>query len=152
MPIRIQHLDPTNTKGVESLQSMILSFYTDYETDRIMTPDKIQSTITHLHQHPEAGCMLLIMDDDIIAGYAILINFWSNEFGGTILFTDELFIKDEYRNRGIGRQFFQLAEEKFKEAKILALELSPSNHKAARLYQKLGFVSNKNTTLFKMLG
>jgi len=149
--IHIQALNIHNNHELESIHSMIMSFYEGYETDIPMSPAKIQTTLLQLQKHPETGTALLILKEKEIIGYSILINFWSNEYGGNILFIDELFIKEEHRNGGIGTVFFKLVEEKFIEAKILALELSPANTKAANLYKKLGFRKNKNATLFKIL-
>ena len=78
-------------------------------------------------------------------GYSILINFWSNEFGGNILIIDELFVRKEFRSQGIASQFIQhLAETKFNDSVALQLEVTPDNHRALALYKNLGFKRHKN--------
>jgi hypothetical protein len=47
-----------------------------------------------------------------LLGYALLIPYWSNEFGGVLLFVDELFVLREVRNRGIGHSFFRFLTPK----------------------------------------
>lgn len=57
------------------------------------------------------------------------------------------------RNRGIGRSFFRnLDETRPFEAVALALEVSPGNHRARRLYESLGFRPRRNSTLTRRLG
>src|SRR5437016_952506 len=59
-----------------------------------------------LLENPQRGRIILFVENTTIHGYAILIPYLSNEFGGTILFIDELFVRAESRRRGIARQFF----------------------------------------------
>ena len=80
--------------------------------------------------------------------YALLIPYWSNEFGGTIVHVDEMFVAPALRNRGIGRNFFRyLDETRPFDAVALALEVSPTNAGARRLYESLGFTLRENAPL-----
>jgi ribosomal protein S18 acetylase RimI-like enzyme len=83
-----------------------------------------------------------------LLGYALLIPYWSNEFGGVLLFVDELFVLREVRNRGIGHSFFRfLTPDRPFDAVALGLEVSPHNAKARRLYESLGFKPRKTSVL-----
>jgi ribosomal protein S18 acetylase RimI-like enzyme len=75
-----------------------------------------------------------------ILGYAILINFWSNEYGGIILTIDELLVIPAYRGKGIGTAFIQfLMNSRYNDFVALKLEVLPYNQRALRLYESLGF-------------
>ena len=81
-------------------------------------------------------------------GYALLIPYWSNEFGGTLLFIDELFVIAQARSRGIARQFFAfLAASRPFRAVALALEVDPTNERAKNLYESIGFECRPYSTL-----
>jgi len=103
-------------------------------------PSRFPATIDFFIAHPLRGRIVLFSDAEIIHGYALLVPYWSNEFGGTILFVDEIFVIAEARNQGIGRSFFKFLDETRPfDAVALGLEVSPDNVGARRLYESLGF-------------
>ena len=76
--------------------------------------------------------------------------YWSNEFGGNLLFVDELFVKPESRNRGIGRNFFEyINTERPFAGVVCALEVAPNNDRARRLYASLGFEPRSYTMMIR---
>lgn len=85
--------------------------------------------------------------DGQIAGYAITVYYPSQEYGGNILWIDELFVKPKYRGRGIAKAFFEFAE-KLTDKVLLRLEAEPNNKKAISLYESLGF---KKLTYIQMI-
>lgn len=75
-----------------------------------------------------------------VAGYAMLAKSFSTEFGGLCVWIEDLYIKPEYRNGGIGTQFLQYLEEQYKgKAVLMKLEVEPGNGCAVEVYQKCGF-------------
>ena len=84
------------------------------------------------------------MSDTAVAGYALLIPYWSNEFGGIVVLLDELLVEQQFRGQGIGRAFLRfLDEHRPFEAVALALEVSPKNAGARALYESMGFEERK---------
>jgi ribosomal protein S18 acetylase RimI-like enzyme len=118
-----------------------------------MTPEKVRLTIAELLAHPDKGqIMLFEAAAGEVVGYAILINFWSNEFGGNITTIDELYVKAAWRSQGIGSDFIRFLEKtRLAGAVALQLEVLPENIRAQRLYQKLGFEKNSNQSMVKHL-
>lgn len=136
------------TADSDAVAGLIQSLYQEDPSDRPMLPQKIQGTFDSLTRHPDRGCIMVLEYENGIAGYSIIINFWSNEFGGNVSFIDELYIKKEFRGMGIGTDFIKyLAENKFGDAVALRLEVTPDNKKARKLYESLGFKLHKNDTL-----
>ncbi|MDB5273765.1 MAG: hat [Chitinophagaceae bacterium] len=132
----------------EELLDMVMSLYKEDPDGAHMTPDKIERTIEFLSSHPGAGEIVLFTDTHHIAGYAILINYWSNEYGGTVLFIDELFVKKKYRGKNVGSDFIQhLIADVHDEYQSIVLEVIPSNEQAMRLYGRLGFKTASNNFL-----
>lgn len=97
---------------------------------------------------PSRGHIVLFHEGESIQGYAQLIPYWSNEFGGTLLYVDEMFVAADVRNKGIGRSFFKFLDEARPfDAVALALEVSPTNTRARRLYESVGFRDRRNCLL-----
>ena len=67
-----------------------------------MPDENFLRTVHELETHPEKGTILVIGRDGQIVGYAVLINFWSNECGGNVLIIDELYVAPPCRGQGIG--------------------------------------------------
>ena len=136
----------------EEVTAMIRMLYEEDAAPSTVDPSRFPATVTHFLAHPAAG-KIIVFEEAAIVGYSILIPYWSNEFGGTILFVDELYVKPEARSRGIGRRFFEyLEDEKLDETVALALEVSPANVRARRLYESLGFAARKHAVLIKKTG
>jgi ribosomal protein S18 acetylase RimI-like enzyme len=113
-----------------------------------MTEQKIRSTIAKLAAKPDLGSILMIDNGDVAVGYAILINFWSNEYGGIMLNIDELYVAPMHRGKGFATAFVRhLSETRFNSAVALQLEVSPKNRSARRLYDSLGFTPHPNHVL-----
>ncbi len=109
-------------------------------------------TIEALLDDPSRGQIVLFENGESLQGYALLIPYWSNEFGGTLLFIDEIFVLPDARGRGIGKSFFRFLREKRPyDPAALALEVTPSNDRAYSLYASLGFEKRKNSVLMLRL-
>ena len=84
---------------------------------------------------------LILTEEEMIIGYLLLSFTYSNEVGGMVVWVEELFLKETYRNKGYGKQVFSWLKETYKNAKRFRLEVTSENEGAKRLYQKIGFVS-----------
>jgi ribosomal protein S18 acetylase RimI-like enzyme len=113
------------------------------EVDRSRFP----ATIRTLIAEPHRGRVVLFLDGSTVRGYALLIPIWSNEFGGTVILIDELFVKPEGRRKGVGRSFLRFVRDSRPfDAVAAVLEVSPTNDGARRLYESVGFGRRRNAT------
>ena len=134
------------------VKQMILQLYAEDPEGEPITSEKIDNTIRELSAHPEKGRLIVFNVASEIAGYAIVIYFWSNELGGDVLHIDELFVKNAWRNRGIASRFIAaIPGNEQGTVKALQLEVTPSNEQALSYYKRLGFESSKNSQLLKRL-
>ena len=119
---------------------LIKALYREDPAGKAMTDEKIRGTFDRLAAHPHAGTLLVFETDSRTIGYALLINFWSNEYGGNVLVIDELYIIPAFRGQGMGTRFIQyLAENRFNDCVALELEVLPYNVRALKLYERIGF-------------
>jgi ribosomal protein S18 acetylase RimI-like enzyme len=124
----------------DDLLGMIKSLYSEDPSCKKMNDKKIDKTIIYLQSHPDNGRIIMINNGDLILGYAIIVYFWSNEYGGLVLLLDELFIREEFRNKGIGSSFIKnLISTETGKSRAIFLEVIPSNIRAMEFYQKSGF-------------
>lgn len=139
---------PFETNDLPELITMVHALYlADGEPEK-MTNDKINNTVSFLSAHPGHGEIILFWTETEVVGYAILINYWSNEFGGNVLYIDELFVKEAFRNQRIGTDFIRhLISSRYNNCKALSLEVVGINDRALALYRKLGFQPAPNRTL-----
>lgn len=136
------------TSDSKVVTEMIHSLYEEGAGGRPVTTHNIQKTLTFLDDSSDRGSIMVFEYKKNILGYAILIYFWSNEFGGNIIAIDELYVKKEYRSHGVASNFLTyLSEKKPADAVALQLEVNPKNKKARELYKRLGFKAHKNTTM-----
>lgn len=131
-----------------ALLTMMRALYAEDEAASPVDQSRFAANIETLVRQPSRGLIILFQENEIICGYALLIPYWSNEFGGALLYVDELFVMPAARGRGIGTRFItHLGDTRPFDAVALALEVSPRNQRALRLYRSLGFSPRRNSVL-----
>lgn len=87
-------------------------------------------------------------------GYAVLTVGYSLEFGGRFALLDELFIREEHRGAGAGRQVLARIEEICRGLGLEAvrLEVDRSNRVARELYRKAGFAAHDRDLMTLWIG
>lgn len=74
------------------------------------------------------------------AGYAIVSMKFETEVGGMAAWIEELFVEEDFRSKGIGKEFFSfLADELKGKIKRIRLEVGDDNEGAKKLYKNIGF-------------
>ncbi len=131
---------------------MVHALYSEDPSPQKPGIENTRLTFQEFEKHPEKGRIIIFENVNDIAGYAILVHFWSNEYGGNKIFIDEIFVLPSFRGQGIAKSFFQYLETDFPmPAVALELEVTPDNSAARRLYERLGFRPAKNTYFNKLI-
>ena len=73
-----------------------------------------------------------------LMGYAMIAKTWNTEFGSPCIWTEDLYIRPDYRSMGLGGRFFAFLEEKYPKH-LLRLEVEAENERAIQLYETCGF-------------
>jgi GNAT superfamily N-acetyltransferase len=146
--MNLKFIKMTGQKHTAELVAMMAALYTEDPSTYPIDPARFGGTIRFLLANPQRGCIVVFKQGQLLQGYALLIPFWSNELGGTLLFVDELFVVPAARNRGIAHRLFEFLEDRPPfNAVFLAVEVSRRNVRARRLYESLGFVARKYTMM-----
>lgn len=138
----------TDTDYQAFMQMVIKLYNEDPEGDKI-TEEKINATIKEAKDHPCKVSIKIFMMGHSYAGYAILVYFWSNEYGGDVLHIDELYVEKEFRKRGIATDFLESLVTG--EAVGLQLQTTKANQRAEKFYRQQGFRALENNHLFKRI-
>src|SRR5260370_30692488 len=79
----------TDERSAPDVVAMMRAVYAEDGAASTADHRRFHLTIKRLLAEPSRGRIILISEGAAILGYALLIPFWSNEFGGTLLFVDE---------------------------------------------------------------
>lgn len=87
------------------------------------------------------GRVWMIHQGSEVAGYVILTFNYDLEFGGLQGIVTDLFLREKYRGRGLGKKAIDCVEEYCRSRGISAIELQVEheNNAAQVFYRKLGF-------------
>lgn len=103
-------------------------------------------TLAALRAVPARGRAVVLDDAGTPRGYALLIAFWSNEYGGACCCVDELYVAPDVRGRGHAGALLEALYAGSPlwpdDAAALVLEVSADNHRARALYARHGFVGD----------
>lgn len=80
----------------------------------------------------------IILDNSNIIGYTILAKSFSTEFGRECIWFENLYLTEEYRNKGIIPNFINFVKQKYPD-KLLKLEVEKESSHAIHIYEKAGF-------------
>jgi ribosomal protein S18 acetylase RimI-like enzyme len=126
------------------IQKLVLEFYGIDSKNPIAK--MLNGCISELLNYPKYGSVFLIKQSNVIVGYIILSFGYTIEFGGRDAFVDEFYIKEEFRNKGIGGSALDYIVKYAKTTglKALHLEVKEKHNNAVRLYERKGFKSRSS--------
>ena len=83
-------------------------------------------------------CYVFTIDDSII-GYSMIAKSFSTEYAMPCIWIEDLYIKEKYRHRGIGQEYFSFVKKEYPSDQYrIRLEVEPSNENAKRFYDNAG--------------
>lgn len=118
---------------------MTKEFYTSPAVLHSIPEEYIHITFDNIVNDTPYAKGYIIEDDGLVAGYILLSLTYSNEAGGLVVLVEEIYIKDDFRGRGIGKKALTKIKEMYKEAKRFRLEVTKENKGAIKLYKNLGY-------------
>lgn len=112
-----------------------------YNSPAVLSPvpkSHFESTFEELMKGSAYTEGFIFESKENIAGYGLIAKTYSQEAGGLVIWIEEIYIKDNFRNKGIGSAFIKYVKENI-PAKRYRLETEPENTKAQELYKRHGF-------------
>lgn len=146
------NLESAEPKNTDDLLSMMGDFFYmfQYPFDRETREEQIKKLFTQ----KDWGHLFIFREGDQDAGYLMLAFGYSFEFGGRIGFIDELYIKPDFRGKGLGKIILKQLKEKMEGIGLasLRLEVEQYNQQAIRLYESEGFEVHQTRHLMTFPG
>ncbi len=113
-------------------------FYTSDAVNAPVPKENYKLTFDEFMRSDEYVWCYIFEIDDKPCGFAMMSRTFSQEAGGVSVTVEEIYIEEEYRNRGLGTQFFEYMKENIPAARY-RIEVEPDNEKAMALYKRMGF-------------
>lgn len=88
--------------------------------------------------------------DEEVCGYGLIAFSYSNEYGGKIMIVDEVYVEDEFRNKGLAAHFIRHMISKYsRDVVYVEVEVKKDNIQAIGLYKKFDFEFNDYLLMYK---
>ena len=141
--------------GSEELIPEILEMMADFNAiDNYSFDQEIgKQNLKEFLSNDRLGRLWTIHRSNQVVGYIALTFGFSFEYKGKDAFIDEFFIKEEFRNMGIGQETMEFVEKRAAAlgVKAIHLEVEKHNQKGNKLYTKQGYKSNSRMLLSKQI-
>ncbi len=129
-------------EDTDTLARLIRAFYDEEPDLQLFTPEESHRRAAEIISlSNQLVFPLLIRQGDQVIGHALMVPYYSNEFGGLLVMLDEFFILAEHRSHGVGGE----ALEKLKGWALdhgycgMTLEITDANYKVLPFYERHGF-------------
>ncbi|MGB3405525.1 MAG: GNAT family N-acetyltransferase [Microcoleaceae cyanobacterium] len=136
---------------LEILTELIREFY--IHEKMVFSRQAVCYTLQQILNNDGYGQIYLVCINQEIIGYFAVIFSFSLEYHGRNAILDELYIREQYRRQGIGKQTIQFVKEicRKKGINALHLEVDHQNTNAQRLYRQVGFVDSHRSLMSQWL-
>ena len=127
---------------VHELDKIIISteFYNSSAVDKPVPREHFEQGFDEMMRSDVYVQGYMLVCDGNNVGYCVTMKTYSVEAGGITIWIDELFVLEEYRSKGLGRELFKYIEENGdKKLRRIRLEVELENGRAISLYKKMGF-------------
>ena len=130
---------PMEEKNKEQLMEMMLQFFNSPAVEHGVERQILEDTLEGALQKGSGLDGYALWEDAELIGFSFVSSYFCTERGGTCIVLEDLYLKEETRGKGYGTAYFQFVFDRYPHARRFRLEVTPSNEKAARLYERMGF-------------
>lgn len=122
----------------QELMNMMIEFFSSEAVSTNGNPEIFKSTIDNCIYNPTyvEGYILKFKNEN--AGYIIIAKSFTTEFGKNCLWLEDLYLKNQFRGKGIIPYCLDLIKAKYPNH-IFKLEVEAKNEHAIHVYKKFGF-------------
>ncbi len=126
-------------KNYEDLLKMMLDFYSSDAVDQPIDKEIVNKLLDDILSGQYAIRGVEAYYDKELVGFGVITSYYASEVAGITIQLEDLFIKEEYRSKGIAKDYFKTVIKNHPEAVRFRLEVCASNVKAIDLYKRMGF-------------
>lgn len=127
-----------NASDKELYMELVNEFY---HSDAVLHPVKTENhevMFAELMRSDVYAECYIIEFREKVAGFIMIAKTFSQESGGLVVWIEEIFIREEFRSKGLGSAALEFIE-KTVPASRYRLEIEPDNDRARKLYTRLGY-------------
>jgi GNAT superfamily N-acetyltransferase len=141
--------------GPESLASIVTLLAAQLREHEIETPaDALRDAVESVLSDPRHGFIFFASEESEAVGAAYAASHLSAEHGGIVGWLEEIYVRPEWRGRGVGSSLLDAtaARAQMLGWRGLELEVVAGHERAAALYLRHGFVAlprTRYTRLFR---
>ena len=138
----IKHMEATSADLAELVQLLGILF--DQEAEFTANAAKQEAALKMILGDPRLGRIYVARDGKKVVAMSSLLFTVSTAEGGKAALFEDLVVRPEYRNQGIGAKLLEYVIGQAREQGVLRLTLltDMQNEQAQVLYRKLGFVGS----------
>jgi ribosomal protein S18 acetylase RimI-like enzyme len=142
---------PADTSDTDLVVELMREFYA---AEHLQFDDQIaRQSLRQILTQPSYGFVHLIRIGREVAGYIVLTFGFSLEFHGRDALLDEIYLRENFRGKGVGRASLRFVEKVCRGEGIKAVHLvvEKSNRRAQAVYRKAGYREHDRHLLTKWL-
>ena len=119
---------------------MAREFYSTDAVERAIPYEYHERTFKELMDSDVYAFCYMLEYNGAAAGYALMAKTFSQEAGGYTVWIDEVYVRPEYRSKGLFKEFFSYLKTNIgDETARIRLEVESDNVRAISLYESIGF-------------
>ena len=122
----------------EAVKEMMRVFYTSNAVSSNGSEEIFEADVQNCIDNSPYLVGYVFCEHGEIIGYAMLAKSFSTEWGKECVWVEDIFVKEQYRGRGIAKEFFALVDKEYPKA-VKRLEVEDYNLGAVKAYKKSGF-------------
>lgn len=129
---------PLTNADEQLFMEMSREFYTSSAVCHPIPDEHHRLAFDHMMADDRYSRCYIAEQDGKAAGFMLISLTYSREAGGMAIWLEELYIRPEFRNSGLGGRFLDYIMTNYKDAKRFRLEMTHGNP-AEHLYKRKGF-------------
>ncbi|KAB2488372.1 GNAT family N-acetyltransferase [Priestia endophytica] len=141
------HIRPINAADIKKLIPLVRSYIVDFYKCPNPSDEELFNHINSLIKEPSLGKQFVIERENEFLGFATLYFTFSTTKVKKISILNDLFIREDYRGKGLGEKLFEfaLAYSQNNNYAVMNWKTASDNKTAQSLYNKKGGVNTNNT-------
>lgn len=130
-------------QNYDKLKEMMLTFYTSEAVDEALDEEIILKLLDDILSGEYSVKGIEAYYKDSLVGFGVITSYYSSEVAGLTIQLEDLYIESKYRSKGIAKEYFSAVRKNYPDAARFRLEVCPTNERAIKLYEELGFKTLK---------